>query len=238
MKNAVRLLIYVSVILGTATAAAQTAVAHSEPRNVVQLSANGTVEVQQDLLQLTLSTTREGAEPAAVQLELREALDKALARARSAEQRGQLDVRTGNFSIHPRYNKDGRIANWQGSVELVLEGRDFDRITSTAATIRELTLGQIAFGLSRAQRQKVEGEAQTQAIERFKARAGDLARGFGFTGYTLREVSVDTSDASPGPRPRFMAAEAKSFSDAPAPVPVQAGRSTVTVTVSGSVQMQ
>ncbi|RYE41293.1 MAG: SIMPL domain-containing protein, partial [Hyphomicrobiales bacterium] len=36
------------------------------PQNVLQLSANGTVEVQQDLLSMTLSTTREATEAATV----------------------------------------------------------------------------------------------------------------------------------------------------------------------------
>ena len=48
------------------------------PQNVLQLSANGQVEVQQDLLTLSLTTSREGADAAGVQAELRKALDAAL----------------------------------------------------------------------------------------------------------------------------------------------------------------
>ena len=33
----------------------------STPQNIVQLAASGTVEVQQDLLSITMNTTREGA---------------------------------------------------------------------------------------------------------------------------------------------------------------------------------
>jgi predicted secreted protein len=57
-----------------------------------------------------------------------------------------------------------------------------------------MTLGHVGFSLSREQRARVEGEAQNQAIERFKAKAADLARGFGFAGYTLREVAVNAND--------------------------------------------
>ena len=80
----------------------------------------------------------------------------------------------------------------------------------------------------------MERQAQAQAIENFKGQASALAQGFGFAGYSLREVAVNSNDSGPGPRPRMMAMEAK-FGGADAPVPVEAGKSTVEVTVSGSV---
>ena len=208
----------------------------AQPRNVAQLSASGSVEVQQDQLFISMTTTRDGTDAGTVQAQLRQALETALAQARQAALPEQMDVRTGNFSLYPRYGKDGKINGWQGSTELVLEGRDFPRITSTAGKIQSLTMGNISFGLSRGQRAKVEGEAQSQAIERFKVKADEIARSFGFAGYTLREVSINANDQGPIPRPRMMAMNAKSDM-AEAVVPVEAGKSTVVVTVSGSVQM-
>lgn len=206
------------------------------PQNVLQLSASGTVEVQQDLLSMTLSTTRDAPEAATVQSQLKAALDAALAEARKSAQPGQLDVRTGNFTLSPRYTREGKINGWQGSTELVLEGRDFPRITQTANRITTLTVGGVGFGLSREQRAQVETEAQSIAIEAFKQKAGELAKGFGFAGYTLREVSVNANEGGPI-RPRMMAAQAKSFS-ADAPVPVEAGKTSVVVNVSGAVQLK
>ena len=85
-------------------------------RNVVQLAASGAVEVQQDLLTVVLATSRDGNDAGVVQTQLKLALDAALTEARKAAQTGQLDVRTGNFSLYPRYNKDGKIQGWQGTV--------------------------------------------------------------------------------------------------------------------------
>lgn len=206
------------------------------PQNVLQLSASGTVEVQQDLLSMTLSTTRDAPEAATVQSQLKAALDAALTEARKSAQPGQLDVRTGNFTLSPRYTREGKINGWQGSTELVLEGRDFPRITQTANRITTLTVGGVGFGLSREQRAKVETEAQSIAIENFKQKAAELSKGFGFAGYTLREVSVNANEGGPI-RPRMMAAQAKSFS-ADAPVPVEAGKTSVVVNVSGAVQLK
>jgi predicted secreted protein len=206
-------------------------------KNVAQLSASGSVEVQQDLLSISMSTTRDGSDAGAVQTQLKQALDTALAQAKQAAIPGQMDVRTGNFSLYPRYGNNGKINGWQGSAELVLEGRDFPRITGTAGKIQSLTLGGVSFSLSREQRAKVEAQAQTLAIEQFKAKAGEIAKGFGFGGYTLREVSVTGNDQFYAHRPRVMAMSAKSADMAEAAIPVEAGKSTVQVSVSGSVQM-
>ena len=207
------------------------------PQNVLQLQATGTVEVQQDLLTMNLTTARDGADPALVQSQLKAALEAALTEARKTAQPGQLDVRTGNFSLYPRHGRDGRINGWAGSAELVLEGRDFPRITQAAGRIQTMTLGGIGFGLSREQRAKVETEAQNLAIERFKAKAGELAKGFGFGGYTLREVSVNANEPGFMPRVRMQAMEAK-VAGSDSAVPVEPGKATVVVTVSGSVQLR
>ncbi|GAA4429456.1 SIMPL domain-containing protein [Acidovorax lacteus] len=225
---------------GVQVAHAQAPVAAlAEPHNVVQLSASGTVEVAQDLLVLTLAATRDGADAAAVQAQLKQVLDAALAEARRQAQPGQLEVRTGSFGLYPRHGKDGRISGWQGRAELVLEGRDFARITAVAGRIQGMPIQQVGFGLSREARNQVETAARTQAIEQFRQRASELTRSFGFAQYSLREVSVSDSEQMPPPRPRMMMAmEAKSAAMADAPVPVEAGKTQVTVSVSGSVQMR
>jgi len=229
-----------TILAGCALAAAAVALPAQTlppPQNVLQLQASGTVEVQQDLLQMNLTTARDGADPNAVQTQLKAALDTALAEAKKSAQPGQLDVRTGNFSLYPRHNREGRISGWTGTAELVLEGRDFARITQAAGRIQSMTLGGVTFGLSREQRAKVEGEAQALAIDRFKAKAADLAKGFGFSGYTLREVAVNANEPGFTPRMRMAAQDAR-VASAESAVPVEPGKSTVMVTVSGSVQLR
>ena len=229
-------LIAACAVLVCATSAYSQNGAPQVPQNVLQLSASGSVEVQQDMLSMTLATTRDGADAAVVQSQLKAVLDAALAEARKNAKAGQLDVRTGNFSLSPRYTREGKINGWQGSTELVLEGKDFPRITQTAGRITTLSVGNIGFTLSREQRAKVETEAQTLAITAFKQKADELAKGFGFAGYTLREVSVNANQGGPI-QPRMMAAQAKSFSS-DSPVPVEAGKTSVVVQVSGSVQLK
>jgi predicted secreted protein len=206
------------------------------PQNVLQLSANAAVEVPQDVLMVQLSAVRDGSDPAQVQAQVKQLLDAALNEARRAAQPGLLDVRTGNFSLQPRYNRDGRIASWQGAADLVLEGTDFQRVGQLAGRLNNLNITGSGFRLSREKRAQAEREAQEQAVAQFRAKASELARSFGFRDYGLREVSVQANDMGM-PRPRMMAMEAKAAS-ADAPMPVEAGKTSVVVNVSGSVQLR
>jgi predicted secreted protein len=227
------------VIAGPLALAAGAATAQllPPPQNVLTLAAQTTIEVPQDLLAITLSATREGPEAGAVQAQLRQVLEAALAEARKAARPGQVDVRTGQFSLMPRYGpKGGSISGWTGTAELVLEGRDMNAIAQLTGRVPGMTVARVAFGLSREQREKLEAEAAAQAIQRFKQRAEDHARQFGFSGYTLREVNVGQNDAMP-PVPVYRRAMAAAPAAVDEALPVEAGKASVTVSVSGSIQL-
>ena len=238
MKNALKLIVPCAALAFAGMALAQAPGSWAPPQNVLQLSANGTVEVPQDMLSITLAARREGSDAATVQSQLKQALDAALADARKSAQPGQLDVRTGNFNVHPRYTRDGKTSGWEGSAELVLEGRDFARVSQVAGRLNNLNLNNVSYGLSRETRAKSEAEAQMNAIDAFKQKASELAKGFGFSGYTLREVSVNASHDGPMPRVMAMKAASAGAASADAPVPVEPGKTNVVVNVSGSVQLK
>lgn len=214
------------------------AVALPPPQNVLTLAAQASAEVPQDLLAITLAAQRDGADAAAVQSQLRQVLDNALNEARKAQRPGQLDVRTGQFSLSPRYSNKGQIAGWTGRAELVLEGRDSAAISQLAGRLSgAMPVAHVMHGLSREAREKAEAEVAAAAIQRFKQRAEEYVRQFGFGGYSLREVNVGLADGMPPPQPMFRRAMAAQAGAVDESVPVEAGKATVTVTVNGSVQM-
>lgn len=207
------------------------------PQNVVALSASATVEVPKDWLTVVFSTTRDGADAAAVQGPLKVALDAALAEARKIAKPGSVEVQTGGFSLNPRYGPKGGITGWQGSTELIVEGRDTLAIAQLTSKVQTLSIARVGFGLSREARQKVEGEVAAQAIAAFRARAEAVSRQFGFAGYAVREVTVSGESNGPGPQPVMRLSAARANADENA-LPVEAGKATVSATVSGSVQMK
>ncbi|HNT37709.1 MAG TPA: SIMPL domain-containing protein [Rubrivivax sp.] len=216
--------------LGQTTLATTTA-----PQNVVGLSATATMEVQKDLLTLVFSTSREGPDASQLQAQLKQALDEALTVARAAAKPGRLEVQTGDFSIHPRYTAKGP-SGWSGSAELVVEGSDMVAVSQLAGRIQSMTIARSSFGLSREKREQVDAELTAQAIARFKARAEEVARLFGFSGWTLREVTVQGADLPPM-RPMARVAMAAAAPGAEGALPFEAGKATVSASVSGSVQL-
>jgi hypothetical protein len=147
-------------------------------------------------------------------------------------------VRTGNFALYPRHNRDGRIGGWTGTAELILEGRDFPRISQSAGRINTMTLGGVSFGLSREQRARVEGEAQDagdRALQgqgrrpgaRLRLRRLHPARGGGeHQRAGLRAAHADGRRPGSARRCRRPVGAGG------------AGKSAVTVMVSGSVQLR
>lgn len=205
-----------------------------QPVGVVGLQASATAEVTKDLLSVALTTSREGTEAGQVQAQLKQALDAALAEAKKAAKPGQIEVQTGNFSLFPRYNKDGKINGWQGNAELLIEGRDVPGIAQLTGRITTLTIGRVGTNLSREQREKVESSLAAQAIASYRAKAAEISKEFGYGSYVIREVNVGSNEpvgyaAAPMLRKSAMAADES--------LPVELGKGTVTVTVNGTVQM-
>jgi predicted secreted protein len=214
-------------------------------QNVLTLTANASVEVAMDWLTVVFSTTREGPDAGAVQAALRQALDAALAEARKAARPGQVEVQTGTFSLLPRYAPAGSkapglpagIVGWQGSVELVVQGRDTQAIAQLTGRIRTLSIARVGQALSREAREQVEGDVAAEAITRFRNRAEAVARQFGYGSYAVREVTVGSNDPAQGgvmPMLRMQAARAPTDDS----LPVEAGKAVVSATVAGSVQMR
>ena len=207
------------------------------PQGVVSLSSSASVEVTRDLLSVTMNVTKEGSDAASVQSQIKQALDAALGEARKVAKPGQLEVQTGNFSLYPRYSQKGLITNWIGSTELLIEGRDLQAIGQLSGRISTMTIARVAQNISRELREKTEGEAAAEAIARYRAKAADYARQFGYAGYVIREVNVAVGDAvTYAPQP--MLREARSAVASEEALPVEAGKGLVTVSVNGTVQMK
>lgn len=211
-------------------------VAQKDPEGVVTLASSATLQVPNDWITVQFSTSKEGTDANAVQAALKEALGAALAQARAvAKPDGHVEVQGGGFSLQPRFNAKGVVNGWTGTTSLTVQGRDMGTIAELAGKVQTMTVGSLDYSVSREAREKVEGELAAQAIARFRAKAADYAKAFGYGAFAIREVNVNVDNNQP-PRPYMMRAKAMSAADA-APLPVEAGSGAVTANVNGSVQL-
>jgi len=210
----------------------------AQPAGVLSLSAHASAEVAQDVVTITLFYEQEANDPSSLTNTLNQRANAALQRARTASAAQVVTARSGQFSVFPSTDRDGRISAWRGRTEVVLESRDFAAASTLAGELSSIMqVGNVQFSLSsdaeRAAEQKLTGEA----IASFREQAAAGARAFGYSGYAIREVSI--GHLGTPPRPLMMSARTlSSGANTVPPLSLEAGTSTVTVNVSGSVQMK
>jgi predicted secreted protein len=205
-------------------------------RPQVQLSAQASMEVMADTLTITLRAQKQSSEATKAQSQVKQLLEAALVEARKQARAPGLEVRSGSFSTSPRYGNNGGILGWQSQGDLILSGTDTAQVAALAGRLNGLQVTGSGYSVSPALRERHERELMAQAIERFRLRADEVARGFGYGAYEVNEVTV--SDAGiERPMPRLamaMAMSERSAADA-APLPVEPGTERLAATVNGSI---
>jgi predicted secreted protein len=230
-------LLAASALASAQNAGVPVAVVAASPEGVLSLTSSATIQVPNDWIEVQFSISRDGTDSAAVQAALKAALATALDQANHvARPDGHVEVQGGGFSLQPRFDAKGRINGWTGSTQMSVQGRDMATIAALAGQVASMNVSSLEYSVSREAREKVEGDVTAQAIARFRAKAGDYAKAFGYAGFVVREVTVeaDGGNSSP-PRPMMMKAMAMS-SDAR--MPIAAGSGSVTANVNGSVQLK
>ncbi|MEP6505295.1 MAG: SIMPL domain-containing protein [Betaproteobacteria bacterium] len=225
-----------SALCATLVAPASAQVAPKDPEGVLSLNSSATVQVPNDWISVQFSTTKDGTDAASVQAALKDALAIAMAQARQvAKGDGHVEVQGGGFSLQPRLNPKGIVNGWTGTTSLWVQGRDMGTIAELAGRVQSMTVGSLDYSVSREAREKVEGEVAAQAIARFRAKAADYAKAFGYASFVMREVNVSTDSGSPPPRVFARAKVASAMSES---MPVEAGTGAVTSNVNGTVQLK
>jgi len=231
------LVAFAAAFASPALAADVPALAPPAPEGVLSLTGSATVQVPNDWISVDFTVTQDGPDAALVQAGLKSALAGALEQAqRVARPDGHVEVQGGGFSLQPHLDPKGRVSGWNGTTQLRVQGRDMATIAALAGQVSTMSVASLGYGVSREAREKVEGDVAAQAIARFRAKAADYAKAFGYAGYVVRDVNVQTEDGNPAPpRPMMMS---RMSAVASAPLPIEAGSGTVTSTVSGSVQLR
>ena len=225
-----------AMTLAPGAAFAQSDARFQQPSGVLSLSAQASAEVPQDVVNITLFYEQEASDPATLTATLNQRADAALQRARGV---AGVTAHSGQFSIFPSTDRDGRISAWRGRTEVVLESHDFAAASKLAGDLSSIMqVGNVQFSLSPEAQRAAEQKLSGQAIASFRDQALSATRAFGYSTYTIRDVNVGHSGVMPRPMMMMSARAATADAKMSSPVPLEGGTSTVTVNVSGSVQMK
>ena len=171
VRNRKQLLAGLSLVLASV---AMPALAHEaeadEPR--ATLSAEASSEVAQDTVEITLAAELSGASQTEVADALNQRLDSVMKQAKGHQ---GIEARSGSYRIWPTTDREGKIAEWRGQAEILLESRDFPAVSKLAASLGDrMPISGLSFSVSRERRAAEEQKLLAQAVDAFKARAQAL----------------------------------------------------------------
>lgn len=199
---------------------------------VLSLAASASREVPNDRRVVVLYTEREGSDAAAAQSAIQALIGPALEAMRQAEP--PLEFESGSWRAWP-VTVDGRIRSWRARASLRIEGAPSEGYAALVAQLSgTLAIESLRHELSRAARERTEGELLAEAAGQFQEKARAAARALGFRDATIRSVSLNQAQSS-APVPTARLGLSATALPPGAPIPTAEGTTTVTVSLEGSV---
>lgn len=202
---------------------------------VAAINASATASIANDRMHAWLRVEAENTDAAAAAGSVNARMATALARAKAT---AGVDARTLGYSTQQIVEK-GQPARWRAVQTLSLESADFGALSALISRLQAsdgLLLSGLQFALANATRSKAEDQLIQDAIKAWQQRAQQAAQGFGFQGWRVGRVAIQTNDYGQA-QPMLMRAQAAPFGGG-APVAAEAGTTDVTVTVSGNAILE
>lgn len=220
-----------------APALAQAPAYSSDARfNQVELQAEASREVQNDLM--TANLYAEASDPSAAKVA--DQLNRVAAEAlKTAGAEKAVKARSGYSQTYPVNDRNGKVTGWRGRSEIRLESKDTRAMAALIGRLQAtMQLSGVSFSVSPELRRQVENELINEAVAAFKARADIAAKAIGGKAYRIRRIGLNTGGGG-GPVPRPMLARGMSAQSAEVSAPVfEAGTSVVNVVAAGTVEVE
>lgn len=194
------------------------------------LQAEAVTEVARDTVRLTLTAEVNDSEQAQVAAVLSRTVDSVMKQVRGKE---GVKAYSGNFQVWPMNDKNGRISDWRGKAQIILESTDFEAASKLAAEVADrMPITNLAFSVAPRERARHEAELMQEAATAFRERAEALAKALGYESYSIREVQLGGSGAAYQPERRMMAMAADS---AAVGVPLEGGTEQISLSMQGTI---
>lgn len=199
--------------------------------NIVNLSAERSRQVENDVMVVVLRTVAEAdrAADAARKVNEQQAWADEIIKSVKA-----VSYRTMQYQTRPLY-QNRQLTGWSVSQQIRLESSDIEGLTSLVGTLQErLQVSSMQFEISPDRRQKETDALTVEALQAFRDKAGLISQTLGAGDYRLVTISVQENNH---PAPLYRAQAEAMAVQAQAPPVVEAGDSAVMVNISGSIQL-
>ena len=211
-------------------------------QNLLNLDATVSAPITPDTAVITMSAERTGADAAVITQDVNTMMADAVRDSKAVASTAgvEIEVATGSFSTYQSYDNKGQPAGWVVRSELILKSKDFVVLSKLAGSLsKRLKISSNGFEVSRALKQSEEGKLMQLGLASFQAKALAASKALGFTGYTIRTVSLQQAVLEGSqPRPMMAMVRMSKTSLDSADVPMEAARTALNLSVIGTVQMK
>ena len=206
----------------------------------VDLEASVSQQFPNDQMRVQLVKESRGKSIEELNTQVIEAINQALEKARATP---SVKAYATGINTNQEWDRNGRRDGWQVRGSLVLEGTDTAAVARLAGQLAgNLQVDGVNYQLSTTRRQTEENRLIKEAVEAFRTRATATASAFGYKGYEIRQIRLDTSHRSDsdsgGIYPLAAAARSEAAKSSMPSVPGQGGDTTITLTARGTIELR
>lgn len=225
------------ILLATALLAASLpALAESLSYNVVNLQAEASRVVPNDLGFATLYVELNDADPGRLADRVNQALNAALRQTKAFP---KVRAESGGQQSYPVYNAKNRLEGWRARAEIRLESGEFTDLSALVGKLQaQMQLASLDFVVAPETLRKAEDALVIDALAAFRQRASLVQQGLAGKGYKIVNLHLNQGGRPPMPMARAYKTEMMAMDAAPAAPQLEAGKSEVRVQVSGSIQLE
>lgn len=199
----------------------------------IQLSANASMEVENDTLSARLYAQREGSDLTRLADEVNQRITDAITLVKAVE---GIKLQTQAYQTYPTYHQQ-RVSGWRVRQTIRIESQDATKLSQVISQLQSsLALESINYDISPAQREAAEEALIGKAIHAFQRRADMVTEQLGRTDYRLLAMQINTSGQPI--QPLRMRAGMLAMEAAVAPPSLEAGSQTIRVDVNGTIELQ
>ena len=149
-------------------------------------STDVTREVEQDSMQASLSSRKEGKSVKELKSQVNEKLNKVMD---LIKQYPSIEVSSNGIRTYPTYYTE----NWVAEGELVLKSKDLESMAKVLDNLGDnASIDNVSFSVSKEKLASLEDEMTLEIIQQFQHKAEVIQKGLNAKKYTLQNVRLNT----------------------------------------------
>ncbi|MGR3806703.1 SIMPL domain-containing protein [Pasteurella testudinis] len=210
---------------------------NSQPEQQISFSVDVSRQVQQDTMRVILFAQESGKTLKAISPNVTKKLNAVVEAAK------KRNIQTGatNRKNYLNYDKQNKPSGWTDYAEITLESQDFTALSELIAAVdNQMAVQNLVFTLSDEQKQRLESEMTTEALQAFKQKAELISRNLQAESYRILNLNIGNSSDPADYQPIYYTRKSvfSSAASDESSMQVQSGQANLKIQVSATIYLK